>query len=319
MPNFSPLQLEEVAREILKAEGALASEAEIVAKYLVRANIDGTDSHGVQLLREYGKDVQDKIMIPGAKIVMVKETPISALLDCGYQWGHVVGERAMSMAIEKAEKVGIGTVSFRRSGHLGRMWDWSTIALEHDMIGFVVSNDDPIASPPGGNARTLGANPISFAIPAGTHYPIVIDCATSSSSGGRIVAAAAKGLRLAEGMIVDPEGRPSTDPMDYIQGGSLLPRGGYFGFALSLVVDALAGALSGQGTSIDNIREFQGGFFQAIKIDPKFPRAFHNRASAHAEMGRLDIGQSVAVKETEVIAVEAIERREKDRHPKHNQ
>jgi len=268
MPNYSALQLEEVAKAILKAGGALDSEAETVARHLVASNAYGTDSHGVQLIKHYVKAVKDGFIVPGAKIDVAVDTPAVAVLDANQLWGQVVGERAMNIAIEKAEKMGIGIVTVRRTYHLARIWDWPTMALEHDMIGMAGTSSDPIVTVPGGNTPIIGTNPICYAIPAGKYRPIILDCATSASSGGKVAVYASKGLKVPEGWILNKDGKPTTDPNEFLQGGSLLPRAGYFGFSISMMMDTLAGILSGHGPSSGNKRDIdiQSAFFGAINI-----------------------------------------------------
>lgn len=264
MPTVNHIRLEETARALLRAEGALEFEAEVVARHLVRANLRGTDSHGVQLIPVYRDDIKSGVIKPGAQMTIEKDTPSTALIDAHNLWGQVVGDKAMEMAIEKAKTTGIGVVVTRNSSHLGALWDFAEMALNYDMIGWVTANADPNVAPPGGAKRVIGANPMAFAIPAGKHHPIIIDCATSASSAGKLKVYAARGLKIPEGWIVDKDGRPTTDPNDFFRGGALLTRGGYYGFAFSLVAEALGGVLSGfRCRPPDNS---QGGFFEAINI-----------------------------------------------------
>jgi len=74
--------------------------------------------------------------------------------------------------------------------------------------------------------------------------------ATSAVSAGKIAVAAAKGERIPEGLLLDEQGRPTTDPKALLEGGTLLPFGGYKGYGLSLSVEALAGILIGAPYSI---------------------------------------------------------------------
>ena len=264
MPQVNYFRLEEMARILLTAEGATENEAQEVARHLARANLYGTDSHGVQLLPMYKDDIKKGVIRPGAEMVILKDTPSTVLIDARRLWGQIAGDRAMKMAIEKAKKMGVGLALIRNSSHFGAMWDFVEMVLEYNMIGWATSVCDPNVAPPGGAARVIGTNPMAFAIPAGKYNQIIIDSATSTSSVGKLKVYAAKGLRIPEGWIVDKEGKPTTDPNDFFRGGTLLTRGGYYGFAFSLVAEALAGVLSGFGCRpLDNS---QGGFFEAIDI-----------------------------------------------------
>ena len=57
--------------------------------------------------------------------------------------------------------------------------------------------------------------------------------------------ARAKRAPAPAGTIVDKHGRPTTDVEEFYDGGMLLPFGGHKGYALSLVVEALASCLTG--------------------------------------------------------------------------
>ena len=128
--------------------------------------------------------------------------------------------------------------------------------------------------PPGGRTRTLGTNPLCFAAPTGGEYPLVFDMATSAIAGYKVRMAAHQGRTLAEGLIMDALGRPTTDPNDYVAGGLLLPAGGHKGFGLALMVEVLAGVLTGaqfgQHAGITHGKE--GHFFLAIDPGLFLPR-----------------------------------------------
>ena len=57
--------------------------------------------------------------------------------------------------------------------------------------------------------------------------------------------ARAKGLPVAEGNVLDREGRPTTDPHDFYAGGALLPFGGHKGSGFSLLAQFLGRGLAG--------------------------------------------------------------------------
>jgi LDH2 family malate/lactate/ureidoglycolate dehydrogenase len=129
MPILTVDQLERLMAAILRAGGALEDEAKTVAYHMAKANLEGVDSHGLQYLRWYTENILKKAVIPGAKITVVKDTPVTAVIDANLGWGQIVAKKGMEMAIRKAEKMGVGIVCIRNIHHLGRMWDWSSMAL----------------------------------------------------------------------------------------------------------------------------------------------------------------------------------------------
>jgi uncharacterized oxidoreductase len=185
----------------------------------------------------------------------------------------------MEIAIGKAKEHGIGAASIYNCNHIGRMADYACMALEHDMIGFVVGNVGGSSVVPHGGAKgVFGTNPMCYAIPAGEEEPLVVDFATSVFAGGKCSVAIAKGEQMPEGVLIDHEGRPTTDPYAYWAPpgeprGNLLPFGGvvgYKGYGLCMVVDILGGALSGSGCVSG--ASSNGVFLMALDVSRFRPR-----------------------------------------------
>ncbi len=154
---------------------------------------------------------------------------------------------AAQSAIQQAREHGIAISALIRAYHIGRVGEYSEMAHDAGMIGMVVAGGFDVSlggvAPFGGARPAFGTNPISFGLPAGEQPPVLVDFATSSVAAGKINVAAAKGEPLPPGLILDREGRPSTNPADYRTGGMLLPFGGHKGYGLAVVVDHQAGRL----------------------------------------------------------------------------
>jgi len=275
MPVLSVEKLRTTAASIFKALGAPENEAELVANLLVEANLTGHDSHGVIRIPIYARGIRMGAVKPGAKITVVQDTSSTAIIDGGWNFGQVVCTFAMNLCIEKAKENVVGLVGARRCHHAGRLNAYAELALKHDMIGIMSVNSNCYVAPYGGKTKQLGTNPLCFAIPAGEEAPMVLDMATAVWAHGKIMVRAARGEKLPEGVLLDPDGNPTTDPGWYAKGGVLLPFGGpvgYKGFGLSLLVEILAGALTEAGCSNSEeyrSRPFYGGngvFMMAIDV-----------------------------------------------------
>src|SRR4051794_15999254 len=118
MPVVGYERLKELAVGIVRALGSPEEEAEVVAEALVRANLAGHDSHGIIRVEQYAALVRSGEIVPGAPTTVIRETPAVAVLDGGWNYGPVVGRRAVELAIRKARAVGTGTVTVRNSNHL---------------------------------------------------------------------------------------------------------------------------------------------------------------------------------------------------------
>lgn len=257
------------------AGGASDEDARIVTRLLVKSNLAGVDSHGVfPNLVNYIKGLRKGIIKPNAIFEIVKETESTAMINGNWGFGQVICTKAMELAIEKAKKNGVSGVAIFNCNHIGRLSDYSLMAVENDMVGFIAANGDPNVAPYGGRSSVLSTNPISYGIPAGTERPVIVDFATSMAAEGKIRAALYKGVQLPPGWIVDSAGRPSTNPADLYEpplppeqikmAGALLPAAGHKGYGLALVVEILGGALTGTGCSDDVTSGLTNGIFLSV-------------------------------------------------------
>jgi (2R)-3-sulfolactate dehydrogenase (NADP+) len=91
---------------------------------------------------------------------------------------------------------------------------------------------------------------------------------------GRIMMAMRKGERIPEGWALGADGKPTTDPKEAIERGSLFPIGGAKGAMLALMFELICAALTGSaiGTEADSFFAEEGNrprIGQAfIAIDP---------------------------------------------------
>lgn len=170
--------------------------------------------------------------------------PVTAWLDADDAIGFVSAKEAAQYAVELERETGLGAVAVRRANHCGALFLYAEWATLYGMIGFCCVNTHPALAPPGGRRSVLGTNPLAFAAPTAHDYPLSVDLSTSAISRGAVIEHAHQGQRLPEGAAIDEDGAPTTDPHRALAG-ALLPMGGAKGYALALMVEVLAGVLSG--------------------------------------------------------------------------
>ena len=251
-------RLRQLAATILAAAGSSTDEAEKVAQKLVGANLAGHDSHGVIRVPQYVGQVQDGTIVPNQNAEVVRETEAVTVLDGHFGYGQIVGEQAVQAAIDKARRHGIGMSALRGSAHLGRLGDWAEMAAAAGLasLHFVNATGIPLRVVPHGGRDGRGTtNPIAMGIPVDGSGPVVLDFATSAIAEGKVRVARNKGVAVPPDCLLDAAGRPTTDPSQLYTDppGSLVPFGGatsgHKGGALWLLVDLLAGGLTGGGCS----------------------------------------------------------------------
>jgi L-2-hydroxycarboxylate dehydrogenase (NAD+) len=243
--------------DALIALGLPDADAVTVATLMARADLQGSDGHGVTRLPSYARRIRAGGVNVRPEIRIVQDHPGTALIDGDNGMGHVVMSRAAGIAIEKARTTGIAWVNSRFSNHAGPASLYASMPLAHDMIGlyFAVGNANHLP-PWGGLDMLLSTNPIAAAIPAGEEQPIILDMATTVAAYGKVKTKALRGETMPEGWMVDREGKPLTDPKR-AEEGMLLPLGGmeagYKGYGLALIIGLLAGTLGGAAMGKDVI------------------------------------------------------------------
>lgn len=260
---------------IFQANGVPVEPARVVAEHLVDADACGVSSHGIIRVPQYVQALEQNRVVPDARLAVVRESTATAVLDGGHGFGQVMARAAMDVAIERAARAGVGAVTLVNCGHTGRLGSYTEQAARAGFAGMLMSNTGghgQWVAPFGGLAGRLATNPFSIAVPTASGEPLMFDFATSIAPEGRVRSLLTAGEKIPAGWIIDHEGRPSTNATDLYgpPRGALLPFGGHKGFGLSMLIDALAGGLSGAGccTSADRPMDGKtdGVFLLAVNV-----------------------------------------------------
>jgi uncharacterized oxidoreductase len=256
MPTIKAELLQSIITGIFRARGVPAEEADIVAAHLVDAEACGVVSHGTIRVPQYVQAIAEGQIVPGAPLQVLSEAPATAVLDGHHGFGQVQALRAMDLALGRAARLGVSAVTLFNCSHTGRLGSYTEHAARRGMAAMMMVNaggHGQWVAPFGGIAGRLSTNPISMAIPNDSGAPLVLDIATSVAPEGKVRAMLATGQNVPEGWIIDPQGQPATRPAALYgpPRGALLPFGGHKGFGLGMLIDALAGGLSGAGCCCD--------------------------------------------------------------------
>lgn len=245
-PRFTADELRSWARSLLSAAGLRMDASELVADTLVAADLRGVSSHGVYRLPIYLQRLERGLLDRDPKPVTVRQGGAVALVDARHAPGQVAAVYAVDLAVTLAREHGVGLTLVRRSSHYGAAAYYVLRAARQGLVALTVSNVEPDVVPFGGARAALGTNPLAFGAPAGPGVePVVLDMATSQVAMGKVLRARVTSERLEPGWAVDGEGRPTTDPE---VARAVVPLGGAKGYGLALMIELLAGALSGAGT-----------------------------------------------------------------------
>lgn len=192
--------------------GCSAADASLAAKVLLSADLRGIDSHGVARLSGYIRLWEVKRINARPTIRIIHESPSTAVIDGDGGLGLVVAPYAMQVAIDKAKVAGTGWVSVQNSNHFGIAGYHAMMALEHEMIGWAMTNASPLVAPTFSKERLLGTNPICVAIPAGQEPAFVADMATTTAANGKLEILQRKNEKAPMGWVQDREGNLTDNP-----------------------------------------------------------------------------------------------------------
>jgi uncharacterized oxidoreductase len=256
------------------ASGCEEAEARTVAHALAESNLVGHDSHGVLRVPIYLDHLGKGIVLGGRQPRLVSEAGALSTFDGERGFGQVAGEVIVRHGVARARQLGAAAVALRNVGHLGRLGRWAEMAAAEGMLSMQFVNTSGgadaevmLVAPFGGRDRRMSVNPMCVGLPRRGRRPIVMDATIAATAGGKVMAAFNRGDDLPAGQIIDRNGRPSVKPKDLAEGGAILPFGDHRGYALAFMIDVLAGALTGGGTS-PQPRHPRMNNLAAVFIDP---------------------------------------------------
>jgi (2R)-3-sulfolactate dehydrogenase (NADP+) len=262
-------ELFRLARQALERAGAHSAMAEATAKHLVHAEEQGLPTHGMSRVPFYCAMLRNGRADGAAHPAMVADRAAVCLIDNRDGLPYVSAEWAVREAIQRARRNGIAFAGIRNSAHVGVLGIHLLPVAEAGLAGFAFTNS-PAAIPPWGGRKPLfGTNPVAAAFPRRGEPPIVIDLALTTVVRGRIMMAMRKGERIPAGWALDRHGKPTTDPKEAIEHGSLFPIGGAKGAMLALMFELVCAALTGA-----SIGPEADSFFSEEGNKPRIGQAF---------------------------------------------
>ncbi len=267
-PDTIRLKVEEaraIGETAVQRIGYTAEDARIVVDQMIDNMLCGYKFAG--LPRILAMASEDKIKLGRTPIKVVKETPVSALMDGGNNIGYVACYHAAHKAIEKAKALGIASVGVYNTYYSGRNAYFVEKIVEQGYVVMHTASNKPRVVPPGAARPALGTNPICLGFPS-EEGPVTFDIGTASFMWGEVMLHAHLGEPLPEGIGFDENGKPTRDAAATLKGG-VAPWGGYKGYGLSFAIQAL-GLLAGSAIIRDEVLDY-GFLFWVINPEIMLP------------------------------------------------
>ena len=246
----------EIVSDIFTRLGCSSEAARAVALHLADTSLCGMESHGLMRCLQYAEQFQNGYLDAAAETRILTSEQGTQTVDGGGGIGIPAMRLAYRHGMALARKQVISALAIRNVGHTGRHGAFADEAAEQGFLTICIGggnrHDWPQVAPHGGARGLLPTNPWCAGIPGGERGPVVLDFATSKIAGGWIYAARSAGAQLPEDCVIDSNGKPTRDPEDYFNGGSILPAGAQKGYAMALVAELIAEAMLGPSTTEGN-------------------------------------------------------------------
>lgn len=230
--------------DCLRRVGVPFEKLRCISDIMLAADYRGIHGMGIGRLEMYLKDLQHGTVDITAEPEIISQTSVTAHVDGHGAMGVFVGNYCMDLAIEKAQKSGIGFVVAKRSHDIGMAAWYAFRAMARGCIGLVLSNTPAMMVAPGGRDASIGANCLAFGAD-GKDSHFMLDMAASTKSMGAVEWAYLNDDRMPSSWAMDESGHPTIFPCLALRANRLNPAGGHNGYCLATMIDVLCGVMSG--------------------------------------------------------------------------
>ena len=259
--RLSVSEAQVLGEKALRKLGFTQDEAAIVTTHLVDASMWGYEFAGLPRILVIAD--RPELKKPRTPLAIIKETPVSALLDGGNNVGYINILRAAEIAIEKARKSGVAIIGVRNSWFSGRNAYYMEKIARAGFAAIYTASSTPTVVPPGARRKALGTNPMAIALPGKTN-PFIFDTGTAAVMSGEVAMKALLGEEFPEVVGIDKNGTPTRVAREMVEGG-VYPFGGHRGYGLSIAIQAL-GLMAGARLRNGDVSDFAHLF---IAFDPE--------------------------------------------------
>ena len=241
----------DLAKKTLLANGCDDETASILADLIMKAERDGSLSHGLFRLPAYVSGLKSGKINGKARPEIKKISPSVIKVLGNNCLAPMVLNKGIPELVKAAKENGVAVLAITNSHHMAAMWPETEAIAEQGLVAFACTSYKPAVAPAGAIKPLYGTNPISFAWPRKGKTPVVYDMATASMAMGEVQVAKREGHKVPLGTGLTKDGKETTDPGEIADGGVLLPFGGYKGSGIAMMVELLAGALVGDKFSYE--------------------------------------------------------------------
>lgn len=260
MSNNITLSLEDVktlSLSVLTQNGYSEAHAAAITDVIYACQLDDCHSHGLFRLFMCVDTMQGGQVDGHALPTITEPGPSVVKADANKGISLLALNDSMPRLVEKAKTQGMAALAINNCFHFSALWPEVEMLSQHGLVGIAMVPSHAWVAPAGGTRGTLGTNPLAFSWPRQGKDPFTFDFATSQFARGEIELYRRAGKPLPEGVAIDNNGKPTTDPEAAMEG-AMLTFGGYKGSALSIMIELMAGPLIDDLTSLESMAAADG-------------------------------------------------------------
>lgn len=267
MEHFNINKIKKESEKILITHGLSSKDASLVIDSMLEADMAGISTHGIRMLPSYVEKI-NKGFFSIIEPEVIKKTASFSIVDAHGTIGAISADYCVKIAIKGAKESGIYTVLSRNSNTFGAASYFADKMAQQGIIGIAFCNS-PAAMPVANGAEPmLGTNPIAFSCPSKSYGPIIMDMAISVVAKSKFELYRQEGKELPDGWALDSNGNPTNDPASGIKG-LVLPMAGFKGYCLAMMIDIIAGALSG-AAYLNTVNKFYSASNEPMNVGHSF-------------------------------------------------
>lgn len=255
--RLTPEEIRDLSIKVLAREGYSADHAKAIAGMLTTCQMDDCQSHGLFRLFMCAQTMKAGQIDSHAVPQVTSSENAIVRADARDGMSLLAFELALPKLIEKTRHHGMAALAINRCFHFSALWPEVERLSAEGLAAMSMVPSHSWVAPAGGTRGSLGTNPLAFSWPRRRQDPFTFDFATSAFARGEIELYKRAGKPLPDGVAIDAEGHPTTDPQAALDG-AMLTFGGYKGSALSIMIELLAGPLIDDLTSLDSMAFAQG-------------------------------------------------------------
>lgn len=250
---FKRLSLAEAvvfSRQCCLAAGASQDVAQALADATVSAQAHGLASVGFEHLADYLSGFASGRIARAAQPVITQVAPAMIRCDARQGIAQLGFDQAFGPLCDNSRQLGISLFAQHHGFTCGELGYYTRRLAAEGLVALAFSNGPPLLTVAGQRRPMYSTNPLAFAAPSGDGRLLLIDQASSATAFVNILKAAEAGEAIPAGWAVDARGVETLSAREAMHG-ALLAFGGSRGANIALMVEVLAGCVTGANWSLD--------------------------------------------------------------------